>query len=527
MTGVVPRPSESSVAEALARFASVVGEDAVRSASAGLAEFSDPYPMGPAEDWAPAGAVSPGSVEEVQAVLRIANELRVPLWTVSTGRNLGYGGPGPRVAGSVVLSLARMNRVLEINEQSAYALVEPGVRFFDLYEALRAGGHRLWPSVPDLGWGSVVGNALERGVGYTPYGDHNAMSCGLEVVLPDGDLLRTGMGAMTNSASWQLYKPGFGPAVDGLFAQSNLGVVTKMGIWLMPTPESYMVCEVKAKAWEDLAPLVDTLRVLILEGAIQSSAFICEPLGIAARVARRDRWYDGDGAMPDAIVARIMDEFGIGHWTLFFGLYGHEAIVDARFDIVKRRFEAIPGVSVGGTRYAGDADPEDVEPFHRTSGGIPGMLSLPMVDWRAKREGLGGHSGFSPVSPLRGSDALRQAQLIKSRAAEHGFDYMGAFHAGPRYMNHIFELIWDAGNAEQIASARALFTRLVKEAAADGHGEYRTHVAFMDLVADQYDFNDHALRRFTEAIKDTVDPNGILSPGKSGIWPAGLRNGRG
>ncbi len=527
MTGVVPRPSDRAVSEALERFAEVVGEDAVRSQAGDLADFSDPYPMGPAEDWAPAGAVSPASVEEVQAVLRIANELRVPLWTVSTGKNLGYGGPGPRVAGSVVLSLARMDRVLEINEESGYALVEPGVRFFDLYEALRAGGHRLWPSVPDLGWGSVVGNALERGVGYTPYGDHNAMQCGMEVVLPDGDLLRTGMGAMSDSASWQLYKPGYGPSVDGLFAQSNLGVVTKMGIWLMPTPECYMVCEVKAQGFEDLAPLVDALRVLNLEGTIQSSAFICEPLGIAARVHRREHWYDGDGAMPDDLVRGIMDEFGIGHWTLFFGLYGHETIVDARWDIVRRTFEAIPGVQASGRRYAGDADPEDVEPFHRTSGGIPGLLSLPMVDWRASGEGLGGHAGFSPVSPLRGADALRQAQVIKARAAEHGFDYMGAFHAGPRYMNHIFELIWDAGNAEQIASAHELFTRLVKEAKEDGHGEYRTHVAFMDLVADQYDFNDHALRRFTEAIKDTVDPNGILSPGKSGIWPAALRPSRG
>jgi 4-cresol dehydrogenase (hydroxylating) len=270
--------------------------------------------------------------------------------------------------------------------------------------------------------------------------------------------------------------------------------------------------------------MVDALRVLNLEGAIQSSAFICEPLGIAARVGRRDRWYDGDGAMPEEIVEQIMQEFGIGHWTLFFGLYGHEPIVDARLDIVRRRFEAIPGTTVGATRYAGDADPEDVQPFHRTSGGIPGMLSLPMVDWRASGEGVGGHSGFAPVSPLRGADALRQARLVKDRAAEYGFDYMGAFHAGPRYMNHIFELIWDAQDAGQIGRARELFTRLVTEAAADGHGEYRTHVAFMDLVAAQYDFNDHALRRFTEAIKDTVDPNGILSPGKSGIWPASMRS---
>ena len=103
MTGVVPRPSEASVSKALQRFAETLGEDAVRSSDGDLAEYSDPYPLGPAEDWAPAGMVAPSSVEEVQAVLRIANECGAPLWTVSTGRNYGYGGPGPRVAGSIVL----------------------------------------------------------------------------------------------------------------------------------------------------------------------------------------------------------------------------------------------------------------------------------------------------------------------------------------------------------------------------------------------------------------------------------------
>ena len=102
---------------------------------------------------------------------------------------------------------------------------------------------------------------------------------------------------------------------------------------------------------------------------------------------------------------------------------------------------------------------------------------------------------------------------------------MGAWHAGQRYMNHVVELIWDGGDADQVARIRELFGLLVTDAAADGHGEYRTHIAFMDHVANQFDFNDHALRRLNETIKDAVDPNGILSPGKSGIWPRGMRRG--
>src|ERR1700728_5502326 len=97
-------------------------------------------------------------------VVRIAGRHNVTLWTHSTGRINGYGGPAPRVKGSVIVSLRNMNRVLEIDEECAYAVVEPGVRWFDLYEAIRAGNHRLMLSVADVGWGSVMGNTVAPGV---------------------------------------------------------------------------------------------------------------------------------------------------------------------------------------------------------------------------------------------------------------------------------------------------------------------------------------------------------------------------
>lgn len=83
----------------------------------------------------------------------------------------------------------RMNKVLDINPEDCTCLLEPGVSFYALHEAIQAKGYKhLWVDVPDLGGGSVVGNTLDRGVGYTPYGDHWAMHAGLEVVLPTGEV---------------------------------------------------------------------------------------------------------------------------------------------------------------------------------------------------------------------------------------------------------------------------------------------------------------------------------------------------
>jgi FAD/FMN-containing dehydrogenase len=113
----------------------------------------------------------------------------------------------------VVIDLGRrMNKILDINSDEFTCLVEPGVSFYVLHEAIQAKGYKhMWIDVPDLGGGSVLGNTVDRGVGYTPYGDHWAQHAGLEVVLPTGEVVRTGMGAMPGANTWQTFPYGFGP----------------------------------------------------------------------------------------------------------------------------------------------------------------------------------------------------------------------------------------------------------------------------------------------------------------------------
>ncbi|WP_322009442.1 FAD-binding oxidoreductase [Paraburkholderia sp. J12] len=518
-----PGMSEAAFERVLDAFEAIVGAPNVCRGGASLEPYFDPFmPAADPHAFAPSAALLPASAEEIRAVLRVANEARVPLWTVSTGRNFAYGGAAPRLAGSVVLDLQRMNRVLAVDERLAYALVEPGVSYFDLYTHLRDGGYRLWIDPPAAGWGSVMGNTLERGFGTTAYGDHAATLCGMEIVLANGDVVRTGMGGIETGTAWQLYRSGYGPAFDALFTQSNYGIVTKMGLWLMPAPPAFVLGEVQMPGEQDLAALVDTLRPLQLDGTIRNHAAIEGAIRRAAGIAPRSRWFDGAGPMPEAAVEAMQRDLGIGRWNLHFALYGVPEVIEAQQRVVERAFHALPGARISTQRYAAGDEPQGGG--DRNLAGIPAMSAFRMLDWRG---GEGAHVDFSPLCPADGRDAMRQYMLVKSRAAEYGFDYYGGFTAAGRHLHHVFAAIFARERRDDAARAGDLLRALMSDARAAGYGVYRSHLLYMDYAAAQYSFNDGALLRLAQTLKDALDPQGVLSPGKQGIWPGRLRGERG
>jgi 4-cresol dehydrogenase (hydroxylating) flavoprotein subunit len=521
VTSIAPAEIPSG---ALEGFVAAVGGEQVLTDEASLHEFRDPFAYETWDDYTASAIVMPETVEEVQEIVRVANRFRVPLWTHSTGRNNGYGGGAPRVKGSVVVSLRRMNRVLEIDEELGYALVEPGVRWFDLYEAIKAGGHKLMVSVPDLGWGSVIGNTLDHGLTYLPQALDMGAQCGMEVVLPNGELMRTGMGALPGSRAWSVYKRGLGPTPDQLFMQSNYGIVTKMGIWLMPEHECYMPLWLRVWRDDDLGPMTDALRRLMMEGTIAHVPQFLNTLLLASVMTKREQWHQGEGPIPDATIDRMGRELEIGRWMMRSALYGDESVVDLRFKKAKEVFEQIPGAELWGTKYTPDQFAAIENPIERVQAGVPSLDLNQMTGWYGGEEG--GHIGFSPVAPLTGHDALALRDLLRGMIEERArLDYMAALiPSNARSFVHVTLIIFDTKDEGQARRAYDTCKLLVAEAGKQGYGEYRAHLDFMDLAADQYSFNDHAYRRFTETIKDALDPNGILSPGKQGIWPKGMRD---
>jgi 4-cresol dehydrogenase (hydroxylating) len=343
----------------------------------------------------------------------------------------------------------------------------------------------------------------------------------MEVVLADGSLIRTGMGALNDSKLWPLFRGGYGPAYDSIFNQSNFGIVTKLSLWASSAPEGFMSCHADFENETDLAPLVDTFRTLLAKEAIQNHPVIGNiPRAIGKRGVRSD-FYSGPGAIPDSRLKELQKEFNCGFWDTNFGLYGPKEIIEANYKRCKAAILKIPGAKLRSYAYyphegeefvrAEDVPPE--ERFCQT--GVPTMMPINACKYRGEN---GGHISFSPVLPADGQAALDFYYTAKASGAKYGFDFVAGLHLYRRHLTHINMIYFDRTDVKQKNNANKLFVQLVRDARDAGYGEYRAHIEHMDLVAKQYDFGGGALMRLNEKIKDALDPNGILSPGKQGIW---------
>ena len=135
MPKLPPGLSSKDFQEAMRQFEAAVGKQWVFTSDEDVALYRDSYSvfLGEPEEIVASAAVAPDTVEQVQKVMKIANTFKVPMYPISTGKNLGYGGSAPNLSGSVVLDLKRMDRVLEVDDKRHFALVEPGVWTLILY----------------------------------------------------------------------------------------------------------------------------------------------------------------------------------------------------------------------------------------------------------------------------------------------------------------------------------------------------------------------------------------------------------
>ncbi|HXC57762.1 MAG TPA: FAD-binding oxidoreductase, partial [Steroidobacteraceae bacterium] len=495
-----PGMNAGQMDKALSALTRVVGSEWVLATDLDRDTYLDHFAVDEAAH-AAAAAVVPQNAEHVVEIIKVANAHKLPLWPISRGKNFGYGGAAPRLKGSVVLDLSRMKKI-EFDAENGVARVEPGVGFYDLYDYIQQHKLPYWTSVPGNSWGSVIGNALDRGVGYTTYGEHTARLCGLEVVLPSGELVRTGMGAMKDSPTWNLYRYGFGPSWEQMFVQSNFGVVTKAGIWLMPAPESMIGLDLELENVDDLGWAVDLVAGIRRDGLLQQSPSIGSWLRGAAVLTTRKEWYDKPGALPDDVIAAIRKRFNIGWWSISLRLYGYEAVNEAAAGIIQAQFAKKSRQPMTVTRWK-QGQPMNPAPGQAAFAGVPVTFPLANAAWHG---GRGGHIGYSPVLPANGAAATEQFRRTYDRYRQFGMDYHGSFAMGERSIVNVNQVLFNKDDKDMMGRVNGFFRALVQDATEKRYGEYRTHIDYMDLVASTYDFNNHALRRTNEAIKDALDP---------------------
>ncbi|KXX73690.1 Vanillyl-alcohol oxidase, partial [Madurella mycetomatis] len=504
-----PGVREADFDKAIQEFIAVVGQDAV-FINEGLSDYIDPYDVHEDKDdkrKVPSAAICPNSIDQLKEVLAVANKYKFPVWTFSRGKNLGYGGPAPRVNGSVALDLHRMNKIIEVNDEYHYAVVEPGVTFIDLYRYCVENGKKVWPSTASLGWGSVMGNTLDRGMGFGMNFAHHQHMAGIEVMLADGDVVRTGQFGITASPSAFLSKFTYGPSVEGLFLQSNMGVVTKLSIWLTPQPQAYMACTFSMPAFEDLVVMTDAFGEMKRNGTIQSCVWFTSLIETLCIAGRREDYWKGEGPVPDWRLEELRKETGYGHWYARWGLYGPKRIVQAQFDEIKEVMaKKAPTGEINGVMYASEdgVDAASVPEQHGSMFvGVPSLWSLPLINWPIPRDkdGKAAHGDYAPVIPSSGKLVLEWMQVSKPICEANGVELMADFFMHERHVVLMNMFTWDQTDPTQKDKMKKLYYGLYEEAKKRGYGMYRGHVNHMDLIANMNDFNNHAYNRFVEKIK--------------------------
>ena len=472
--------SESSFDAAVADFKKALGEDNVMIKDELVRPYTKVMMAVPTEEHTPSAVVTATTVEQVQQVVKICNEHKVPVWTISTGRNFGYGSAAPVQRGQVILDLRKMNKIIHIDPELCTALVEPGVTYQMLYDYLEENKIPLMLSfsAPSAIAGPL-GNTMDRGVGYTPYGEHFMMQCGMEVVMANGDVYRTGMGGVKGDKAWQVFKWGYGPTLDGMFTQSNYGICTKMGFWLMPKPPVFKPLEIHFDEESDISEIVEFIRPLRIAQVIPNSVVIAGLLWEASTCnTRRADYTTEPGSTPDAILKQIQKDKKLGKGRLIT--------------------EEIAG---------------DTQPFKyraQLMSGVPNLQEFGLYNWR----GGGGSMWFAPVSQARGSECDKQKSLAKKILNKHGLDYVGEFIVGWRDMHHVIDVLYDRSSEEETKRANACFAELLDEFEKEGYAVYRVNTAFQERVAQSY---GPVKREIERKIKRALDPNGILAPGKCGI----------
>jgi 4-cresol dehydrogenase (hydroxylating) len=530
--------------EALEAWSALLGAGRVAMDAASLAPYSASTA---ARSTRPLAVLRPLTTDEVAAVVRIAAQHGTALYPISVGHNWGYGDACAVRDGNVIVDLSGMRRILEMDRDLAYVVVEPGVTQAQLSDYLLREDLPMWMDCTGAGPDtSLVGNILERGFGHSPYGNRFQNVAGMRIVLGNGEVLNTGFGHFPTAVNQRVFPYGVGPYLDGLFTQANLGIVTSLGLWLMPKTQAinHFLCSVEEHG--DIAAVVDALRPLRMGGILRSILHIGNDLRvISGGMTFPHQLAPGASRLPDEVRQQLRKSAGIGSWTVSGALYGSTAQLAfarktvrmalaptrARVQFLDERKLALGEMAVrmlgkGALAHKLRARVALGRSLFDMNRGIPNGRFLAGAYWR-RRGGL--PKGFpqganpaldncgllwvSPVLPMRGADMLVACSLADRIFRAHQFDLFATFSMiNERALGGVLTVAFDKEDAAETARARACHDQLFEEMMVAGYIPYRVGQQSMDKL----DNGDDSFWRTVARVKDALDPQHIIAPGRYG-----------
>jgi glycolate oxidase len=281
--------------------ARIVGPSAIRRDPASLLAYgTDALQKGRAADL----VVLPASTDEVAAVARQCHDMRVPI--VPRGGGTGYTGGAVPLSGGVVLSLERLNRILEIDEANLLAVVEPHVITAALQDAVERVGLFYPPDPASLKQSVIGGNVAECAGGPRAfkYGTTKRYVLGLEAVLPTGEVIETGSKVVKNVVGYDLTQLLVG-------SEGTLAIITKIILRLVPRPPVQITLRASFDGVDQaVAAVSELLRRRVIPATIELIDGEC--LEAVARFVGEWLAPEGTGALllveVDGIGAGVVDE---------------------------------------------------------------------------------------------------------------------------------------------------------------------------------------------------------------------------
>ncbi len=446
------------------------------------------YDMTENEPHEPEFVVMPRNVEEVQKVLKLANENKIPVTPFVTGNNIG--GLAIPLKGGIVIDLKQMNKIIRLNEDDMYMIIEPGVTFGQVNKFLKDTEFKYcYPMAPP--YTSVMANALLNGLNSLShkYGGMANVINGLEAVLPNGELVKVGSCALWEEHWWG------NPLPDllGLFKnwQGMTGIVTKIGLQVWP---KLAIRDWKVIIGDDLVGLYELIRKVTRSGILNDQLLVSiETIKMILGMPYKQSEHTENE--PRYIV---FFDFSANNKLEHKGKLQviEEAVKEYKKIDQKAVFTSIAGLAKiygGVVNYLMDL------PFI-----LYGMMEYGGCTW------VGTYMTTKPEAVKTGVETA--FKVIK----KHNFEtcLYSRSMSGHHFYAFRFLLRFSKEDPDEIKRMQALNKELFDSLFELGAMPYKTPVWATERLIERIDPGWYDLFK---KIKNTIDPNGIMNPGRWGL----------